>query len=80
MLKMSLLGASWGHLVAKARKRSKWAFWEPPGAIWWPGPENAQNEPSGSFLRPFGGQSPKTIKMGLLEKGHLILNILPGNS
>ena len=36
-----VLVASWGHLAAKVQKRSKWAFWWPPGAIWWPMLKNA---------------------------------------
>ncbi len=36
----------------------------PPGAIWRPGRENAQIEPSGGLLGPFGGQGTKMLKMG----------------
>ena len=32
-LKTNILRASWGHLATRPRKRSKRAFWEPPGAI-----------------------------------------------
>ena len=67
VLKMSLLGASWGHLAAKAPKCSKSASWEPPGAIWRPRHQNAQNEPPGGLLEPFGGQGTEMLKMSFLE-------------
>jgi len=66
MLKIRLLGASWGHLVAKAPKYSKQAFWEPLEAIWWPRHQNAQKEPSWGLLGAFGGQGTKMLQMGLL--------------
>ena len=74
MLKMSLLGASWDNLVVKAPKCSERAFWGPPGTIWWPRLKNAQNEPSGGFLGPVGGQGTKMLKMSLLGAswGHLV--------
>jgi hypothetical protein len=66
MLKMSLLEASWVHLVAQAPKWSKIVFWGPPGAIWSPRHQNAQNEHFGAFLGPFGGPGTKILKMDLL--------------
>ena len=67
MFKMSILGASWGHLVAKTRKLLKWAFWKPPGAIWWPRHENAQNDTSAGLLGPFGDQGAKMLKWAFLS-------------
>ena len=56
----------WDHLVTKALKRSKRAFWMSPGAIWWPRRQNAQIKHSGCVLGPFGGRGAKALKMSIL--------------
>ena len=73
ILKMSLLGVSWGYLRAKARRCSKTFFWVSPVAICWARHEGAQNQPSGGFLGPFGGQGSEMFKINLLGAtwGHL---------
>ena len=59
---------------AGVRRRANTLENEPPGTIWWPRHQNAQNEASGSLLGPFGGQGAKMLQMSLLGAswGHLV--------
>jgi len=58
--------------VAKARKKSKSAFCEAVGAIWWQKHKNIQNQTSGCLLRPFGDLGMETFKMDA-SLGHLVI-------